>query len=100
MLITELARYSKTNTPAASRIIDRMEKNGFVSKRADPNDGRTTRVYTTEKSAQMSHLVDFFREINELLMKDFSAQERELLFGLLARTITNADQALEDLNRR
>ena len=90
MLVSELARYTGSNLPATSRIVDRMENNGLIRREMDQNDRRAVRVFVSEKAAGLSDLQNFYEEINSRLMKGFSAKEQALLFDLLQRVIDNA----------
>jgi DNA-binding MarR family transcriptional regulator len=46
--IGELHRHVLLSQPAMSRMVDRLVERGFVSRRADPEDGRGVRLSLTE----------------------------------------------------
>jgi DNA-binding MarR family transcriptional regulator len=94
MLVSELAVYSGNNLPAASRVVDRMEKTGLVKRQNDMHDRRSVRVFLTNKSKKLSLLVNFYQEVNTRLMKGFTKKEEELLFRMLERIIENANTEL------
>jgi MarR family transcriptional regulator for hemolysin len=53
-------------TPAtAVRLVDRMERDGWVVRQSDPNDGRVKRVMMTEKAAEVWESIS--RAARELL---------------------------------
>jgi len=94
MLVSELAVYSGNNLPAASRVVDRMEKTGLVKRQNDMHDRRSVRIFLTNKSKKLSLLVNFYQEVNTKLMKGFTKKEEELLFRMLERIIENANTEL------
>ncbi|MFK8035318.1 MAG: MarR family winged helix-turn-helix transcriptional regulator [Hyphomicrobiales bacterium] len=95
MLVTEIADYVGTNTPAASRIIDRMEERGFVDRKPSASDRRAVLVNITEKGQELSHLSTFFQDVNNKLLDGLSDDESTLLFELLARVEANAKSNLK-----
>jgi len=91
--ITDLAAFSGNNTPATSRIVDRMVERGLLTRTADPEDRRTVRVGLTDKGQALSHLATFFEQVNANLTQGFTQAETETLFDLLARVENNARRA-------
>jgi DNA-binding MarR family transcriptional regulator len=96
MTITELGRYYAANIPALSRTLDRMRKEGWIERRRNAEDRRVVRIFLTRKARNLSHLIDFYREINGVLLKGFTKQERATLFAMLERIIANGDKALPE----
>ena len=94
MTIGELARYYKADNAVLTRTLDRMTNRGLVRREADPKDRRVVRVRLTKKAKELSHLVDYYKDINRTLLKGFSKQERHALFALLERVIANSEEAL------
>ena len=47
---TELADYLDMEPIAVGRVVDRLEKTGFVERRADPSDRRRWRLHLTAKA--------------------------------------------------
>ncbi len=92
----ELAEYCKAKDAALSRALDRMIKQGLIERRPDTKDRRVVRMYLTPKSRGMSHLLDFYKAMNELLFEGFSKQEQEMLFSMLERVLDNCQRGLED----
>lgn len=50
---TELANRLSITPATAVRLIDRMERDGWVIRKADPEDGRVKRVVLTAKAAEV-----------------------------------------------
>jgi MarR family transcriptional regulator for hemolysin len=88
-----------------SRHIDRMEAAGLVERRADPNDRRARRLYTTERAGE---LIEPMRARAEIVYADalagFTAEQRDAFVAALATVISNlsadaADDADEPQRR-
>lgn len=92
MLVSELAGYTQSNLPAVSRLIERMEKNGFVKREMDIADRRAVRVFLSAEAKKLSSLMDFYHEVNTRLMDGFSKKEIDQLFKMLERIINNASK--------
>ena len=78
---------------ALGRVIDRLQKAGFVERRADPADRRVWRLYLLPQSAQVMGPVE---AVAQALRKDatagISAEE-------LATTLSVLDRVRENLTR-
>jgi len=67
-----------------SGVLDRMARNGWISKNSDHKDRRFIRVYLTDKSREMKPLLVKEREMaNEEALADLSLEEKILLKRLL-----------------
>lgn len=77
------------------RTIDRMERDGWVERRADPNDRRAYRLFLTPAASpvleRMWAIADASRE---QALAGLSAEEHEQLFGLLGRIQGNLTVAM------
>ncbi|MCX7750564.1 MAG: MarR family transcriptional regulator [Candidatus Bipolaricaulota bacterium] len=73
----ELARQTLVRPATLTEVLQRMEAAGLIERRADPVDGRVSRVYLTEKGRRA-------RRQAEEIWAD--------LEGQLARTLTSAEQ--------
>lgn len=93
LLISELAKYSGSNAPAASRIVDRMEKNGVVRRRNDKSDRRSIRVFLTPKGSELSRLIDVCLRVDGHLLDGFTDDEKLALTSMLERVVLNARAA-------
>lgn len=82
----ELANRMKISAPTLTRMIQNLEKKGFVARRKDRTDLRRTIVYLTGKGkerhdiiAQKLHLED------EKIFQTFSTEDKDLLKKYLFR---------------
>ncbi len=89
-----LCKFTNNALPAMSRLTDRMENAGWLEKRADENDGRTSLLYLSVRGEEKRELATFYRQMNEILLAGMSATEQEMLFDLLSRLHNNAATAI------
>ncbi len=90
LTIGDLAAYSGNNAPATSRIVDRMIDKGLLLRTPDAHDRRTVRIEATKAAKDLSHLANFYEDINAVLLDGFSKAEADMLFVLLERAEQNA----------
>ena len=92
----ELAEFLEMEPSAVGRVIDRLQKAGFVERRADPNDRRAWRLYLT---ARAHAVVDDMESISSGLFRDaqkgISAADLKTMISVLARMKDNLN-ALEN----
>ncbi|MBT3916359.1 MAG: MarR family transcriptional regulator [Rhodospirillaceae bacterium] len=90
MTNNELAEYSEVTPAALSKTLGRMEKKDLVKREMDGSDRRVQRVFLTPKSKKLKPLINFYSDMNELILAEFGKQEKELLFDMLNRIIHRA----------
>jgi DNA-binding MarR family transcriptional regulator len=78
-------------TPATvSAMVKRMEKAGFVLRKRNTEDERVSNVYLTEKGREVSLELDSLQnEMENLVFKGFSDEEKDLMKGFLERIDEN-----------
>jgi len=85
-----LAELADTDPMTLVRILDRMEADGWVERRPDPDDRRARRLYLTSKAAPFLdtvwHLADLTRAE---AFEGISKKEREFFIGILQRIDAN-----------
>ncbi len=80
--------------PTVSKMLDRMEKAGLLTRRADPEDSRVSRVYLTEQGRACEEAVcDIWRSQEQRMNAGLSLEERVLLRRLLLQVRDNLSQA-------
>jgi MarR family transcriptional regulator, organic hydroperoxide resistance regulator len=88
----ELARHMHVEVPTATRMIQRMEAAGFLSRKADPLDRRRVRVTLTTEGERAAEAVPvFLAEVTEKALDGFSPAERDQAVELLERVAANLD---------
>ncbi|MBF0170912.1 MAG: MarR family transcriptional regulator [Nitrospinae bacterium] len=92
----ELAESLVVDKGGATRAIDRLEKSGYVRRAPDPDDGRSVRVFLTDRGRQIRpELERVVAEVLALLVEGLSAEEQERLRSLMGRVAANAVNALK-----
>src|SRR5436190_18212049 len=83
---SELADLMEIERASAGRMIERMEANGWVERRALNGDRRVKRVYLTEEAERVHRRIWRVAEATvEGALGDVSAAEATQLMGLLGR---------------
>lgn len=71
----------------------KLEEEGYVERKKDGKDARKKRVYVTTKSrAFEEEFHQIFRDLNRLLAKDFTEDEKGLMKKLLVGMSNNIIQ--------
>lgn len=87
---SELAERERVRRPSATKIVARLEDEGFVLRSPDPDDGRSCRVSITDAGAEHLHAV---RSRKDQVL----AQRLEGLTAAERRTLDEAAEILERL---
>lgn len=84
------------NTPATiTKMLQRMEKTGFITRKTDPKDQRITRVYLTEAGkAVQSHVEEIWAAMERETFSSFSDAERQDLHRYLTQIRQNLQSAI------
>jgi DNA-binding MarR family transcriptional regulator len=77
---TELARRLRVQPATITKMLQRMEKAGFLERRPDLEDQRVSRVYLTEAGRSVRADVQrVWRQLEEEAFAGFAPEERALL---------------------
>jgi len=88
-----LAEGGKIEQPSMAQMLARMERDGLVTRRPDPDDGRSSLYSLTDKAqGQLPALAMALSEGGREALAGFSAVEEDLLRLLLKRMITNLER--------
>lgn len=91
----EIAAHMQTAPATVTKSLQRLEKAGFVARRADAADQRVLRVYLTEAGEAVTGAMDtVLTELAEETLAGFEPEEIAQLHGLLTRLRANLDHAL------
>lgn len=83
---SELAEMLEVEKATAGRMIDRLEANGWVTRRAEPDDRRVKRVYLTAEAERAHKRIWRVAEATvEDALADLSGRESKQLMALLWR---------------
>ena len=92
MTHSELAEQLDRCPATITKMVQRMEKAGFVERRSDPSDERLSRVYLTPAGRDIKAAVeDVWGAFEEQVVAGFTEQEIALLRGLLMRVCRNIE---------
>lgn len=86
--------------PTISKMLDRMEKSGLVTRRSEPDESRVSRVHLTELGRSLAPAVrDIWIDLEQQLTHDLSVEERILLRRLLLQVQANLTAAPHTVER-
>lgn len=92
--VHELASAQRITVGAASRLVDRLEADGLIERRACPKDRRASCLLLTGAGeARMMTAAARVSEELERLLADFSAEEIHAFIPLLRRLAASAENA-------
>jgi len=90
---TELSRQLQVQPATITKMLQRMEKAGFVVRRHDPDDQRVSRVYLTQAGrAVRDDVQQVWRRLEEEAFAGFSEEERVQLRQFFLRIRANLMQ--------
>ena len=86
----QLADYFEVDSAAVSRMLDSLEKGGFITRRLSAHSRRSNLVELTEKGRQACDAgQQCCGELEERMLRGFTPQEREAFAGYLSRAYQN-----------
>lgn len=92
---TELAERMKVKPATVTKMLQRMEKAGFITRRPDPQDQRISRVYLSDSGRAVQNQVEaVFQKIAEETFADFAEEDTVLLRRCLLKIRENLAQAM------
>ena len=88
----ELARAGCVDTGAMTRMLDRLEAKGLLSRSRSPKDRRVVRIELTQEGQRLCREIPYnlSRVLNSML-RGFTAEEIETFKGLARRMLANAE---------
>lgn len=96
----ELAEFLEMEPIAVGRVIDRLQKAGFVERRADPSDRRCWRLHLQAKAhAVVADMEQISSELFRQAQRGVSSADMKLVFGVLSRMKDNLN-ALDSAEER
>lgn len=92
----KLLELIKVDRSTAARAVQKLEANGFIEKREDPQNKKTKKLFPTEKG---NAAYPFIKKENihsdRMAMDGFSEEEKEMAFSLLQRIRKNVEKDWE-----
>ena len=91
---TELAERLRIKPATMTKMINRMEKAGFIRRETDPKDQRVSLIYLTAAGLAVQNDVrHIFEQLNRELVAGFTPQEQVLLKQFLGKLRENLQGA-------
>ncbi len=79
ILISKLAKKVALDKATLTGIIDRLERDGFVERRNDPEDRRAIRIYLTPKAESLrEELLEIYHRNNAKFLSVLCDEEKEI----------------------
>lgn len=101
MTQAELSRVVAIEPPTMVRTIDRMVRDGLVTRALDPEDGRLSRIYLTERARSLrDELVPRAVAVNDEIVQRLTATEARTLRRLLTKLATHGGSSSSTFARR
>ena len=91
--ITDVSRIMLVPGANMTGIAKRLEKNGFIIRKSDPNDERVTILEITSKGKTTLVKIEKERDrCQEIMLKGFSQDEKQDLLAKVLRLIKNSKE--------
>ncbi len=96
----ELVRYLNLDKSSVSTQLNKLEEHGYIKRTTNEADSRARKISITEKTVQIEDdLHQKFSAWSDVLLNGFSVEEKEKVFSLLDKLVSNAQHAVEDCKR-
>jgi|JFJP01.1.fsa_nt_gi DNA-binding MarR family transcriptional regulator len=96
LTISEVANISRKDIANATRIIDKLEKMGYVSKKRNENDSRSYLINALPKAEEIKNKVqNCWKESVELATEGISKSEQQELLIIIEKIESNVLKYLE-----
>lgn len=93
---SEIAEHLEISPAAATKVIKRMEQDGYVERRPDPDDERVSRVYLLRKSsAAITEIHRSFGELDRVMFTAMTQADLARLGELLTQMQANLQRSRE-----
>jgi DNA-binding MarR family transcriptional regulator len=90
----DLSRVVAIEPPTMVRTIDRMVRDGLVTRIADPGDGRVSRIHLTDRGRSLrDELIPKAVTVNTTALGRLSSSERVMLRRLLVQLLEGTDES-------
>ena len=88
-----IADMAFVEAPTLVPVIDKMEKEGYLTRQADPKDRRNNLIFMTKKSKDMvDPIIDSVLEIRNMGLKKISKKDMEVAKKVLEQIRTNTEE--------
>ncbi|MFD2327814.1 MarR family winged helix-turn-helix transcriptional regulator [Cohnella sp. GCM10020058] len=92
----KLAEMIKVDRTTAARAVQKLEANGFIERRDDPDNLKIKKLFPTEKGRSVYPLIKREHDYSDrIALSGFSESEMDVVFGLLQRIRKNVEKDWE-----
>ncbi|MDT0161278.1 MULTISPECIES: MarR family winged helix-turn-helix transcriptional regulator [Bacillus] len=96
----KLAEMIKVDRTTAARAIKKLEMNGFIEKRDDPENKKIKRLNPTEKGSSVYPFIKSENDYsNKVALEGFTEGEAEAMFHFLQRVRKNVEKDWESVKK-
>jgi DNA-binding MarR family transcriptional regulator len=97
MTQAELSREVAIEPPTVVRTIDRMVRDGLVTRAPDPDDGRLSRIYLTQRARSLrDELIPLAVALNAEVLQRLTHEEGGTVRVLLAKLLTPSGSTADE----
>lgn len=87
---SDLARYLDVTPATITKMVQRMEKSGWLERRDDPDDQRVSRVFLTTAGCEIKTKLEHVKKhLDRETFAGLTAEERDTLYELLLKVREN-----------
>lgn len=91
-----IADMSFVETPTLVPVIDKMEKEGYLTRQPDPNDRRNNLIFMTKKSKEIvDPIIDCILEIRNMGLNKIPKKDMETARKVLGQIIKNTEEFIK-----
>ncbi len=97
----ELCDFIRIKPASMTDIVKRMERDELIARVRDEKDLRSIRVNIAEKGREKIHaFIEKGASIDDVALKGFSNEEKDVCIKLLVRILENINQELNEMRER
>jgi len=86
LLPSELADKTSQDRATTTGLLDRLEKDGWIERKADTNDRRSLRIFLTQHARNhKNNILKLFKETNQKFLNRFTQHEWSQMQDFLNR---------------
>jgi DNA-binding MarR family transcriptional regulator len=90
----DLAKHFRVDKGTAARAVKKLENEGYVERKTDPEDQRAYQLFITEKGKEIrDKVIEILQQWSDILWLDFTPEEKKQMFGFVERMAENAKMA-------
>ena len=95
LTLQELSQAVGVDNGYTTRMVKKLIELGYVTKKTNPLDSRSSNVYLTDKGRELSQVInDIFIEWKQIVTKDISQEELIYVNTVFDKFYENANEAL------